>query len=305
MIPVDRLNHLALFYRDQREYLAYVGDFVLKGLAKDEPALIAVPREQARLLRSGLGQGDERVTYLDMTEMGRNPARIIPEMRTFLDGQGHQQVRIVSEAIWLGRSAAELCEAIRHEALINLAFAASPVRILCPYSAELAHTVIRDAGHTHPAIVQDGQTTASLDYAGQGSIPPHCEAALPAPPAHAEQASYRTGLRALRTLVARHADRCGLSADRTASLVLAVGEIAANTLRHTADGGTLQVWQAAGELLCQVQDQGWITDPLAGRRRRPAFESGHGLWVVNQVCDLVEMRSGKGGTTIRLHMRLA
>jgi hypothetical protein len=31
---------------------------------------------------------------------------------------------------------------------------------------------------------------------------------------------------------------------------------------------------------------------------------GHGLWLVNQVCDLVEMRSDDSGTTIRLHMDL-
>ena len=31
---------------------------------------------------------------------------------------------------------------------------------------------------------------------------------------------------------------------------------------------------------------------------------GHGLWIVNQVCDEVEIRSDETGTTIRLHMDL-
>jgi anti-sigma regulatory factor (Ser/Thr protein kinase) len=31
---------------------------------------------------------------------------------------------------------------------------------------------------------------------------------------------------------------------------------------------------------------------------------GHGLWIVNQVCDQVEMQSDENGTTIRLHMNL-
>jgi hypothetical protein len=30
----------------------------------------------------------------------------------------------------------------------------------------------------------------------------------------------------------------------------------------------------------------------------------YGLWLVNQVCDLVQARTGRAGTTIRLHMRL-
>jgi len=29
------------------------------------------------------------------------------------------------------------------------------------------------------------------------------------------------------------------------------------------------------------------------------------LWLVNQVCDLVELRSGEDGTTVRMHMRRA
>jgi hypothetical protein len=31
---------------------------------------------------------------------------------------------------------------------------------------------------------------------------------------------------------------------------------------------------------------------------------GKGLWVVNQLCDLVQARTGPAGTTTRLHMSL-
>jgi hypothetical protein len=31
---------------------------------------------------------------------------------------------------------------------------------------------------------------------------------------------------------------------------------------------------------------------------------GRGLWVVNQVCDLVQIRSSNAGNVVRLHMRL-
>jgi anti-sigma regulatory factor (Ser/Thr protein kinase) len=305
MYPADGLDHQALFCRDQRHYLACVGEFVDEGLVRGEPALVIVPSGRIGLLRGRLGSADGQLTYLDMAETGRNPARIIPELREFVDRQDGRRTRIVCEPAWPERSAAELCEATRHEALTNLAFAGAQVSILCPYPAALDSAVIQDATQTHPAIAGEDGPQANPHYAGNGHIPSHCEDALPAPPAQAETVSYRTGLRALRLLVADHASRCGLSEDRTASLVLAVGEIAANTLRHTDAGGTLHVWHAQGEMLCQVQDEGWITDPLAGRRRRPAIEPGHGLWVVNQVCDLVEVRTGKHGTTIRLHMNLA
>jgi anti-sigma regulatory factor (Ser/Thr protein kinase) len=306
MRSADHLGHHALFYHDQREYVARVSDFVHTGLARGEPAFITVPAARADLLRTQLGQAPGRVTYADMAETGHNPARIIPDLRTFIDSQGGGRARIVTEPAWPERSAAELREAIRHEALINVAFAGAPASILCPYpAAGLARDVIRGARHTHPAVVRDGQPRANPGYGGADSLPPHYDAALPDPPARAEAVSYRSELRALRLLVAKHAGRCGLSADRTASLVLAVGEIIANTLRHTSGRGTLHVWHTRDEMLCQVRDEGWITDPLAGRVHRSAIEPGHGLWVVNQVCDLVELRTGRSGTTIRLHMSLS
>ena len=103
---------------------------------------------------------------------------------------------------------------------------------------------------------------------------------------------------------ARYAERAGLPADRRADLVLAVSEIAANTLAHTAAGGTVHIWASGPELICQVHDSGWITDPMAGRRRPAPDSPGQGLWVVNHVCDLVETRSGLAGTTTRLRFRL-
>jgi hypothetical protein len=46
--------------------------------------------------------------------------------------------------------------------------------------------------------------------------------------------------------------------------VLAVGEIVSNTFLHTDAGGTVALWTAGNELVCQVQDSGYINDPLAG-----------------------------------------
>ena len=106
--------------------------------------------------------------------------------------------------------------------------------------------------------------------------------------------------------MADHGAALGMAAERITNLVIAAGEITANTLRHTGAGGTFWVWHTGAEVICQVRDQGWISDPLAGRRRRSPEDSGHGLWVVNQVCDLVEIRSSEAaGTVIRLHMRWA
>jgi len=302
----DDVSHLAFFYRDQRDYLARIQAFAGAGLANGEPVLIAVPGEKGTLLRDHLGEGTRRLHYADMVQLGRNPARIIPEVRDFIDAHPGQRVRYVGEPIWPGRSAAEMREATRHEALINLAFPGTAATILCPYDAAgLPASVVREAEHTHPAVLADGHPAATGSYAGPGNLPPECDRPLRTPPASAVILHYEADLRPIRHLVAGHASRAGLPADRAADLVLAASELAANTLRHSGAGrGTLHVWHTGEEILCEIRDQGWITDPLAGRVRRPPDERGHGLWVVNQVCDLVELRTGQSGTTVRLHMRL-
>jgi anti-sigma regulatory factor (Ser/Thr protein kinase) len=298
-------THLAFFYRDQAEYLACIEEFASDGLANAEPVFVAVPGDKARLVRTRLGGASRQVSYGDMAELGRNPGRLIPALRAFADAHPGHRVRFVSEPVWPGRPAAETREAARHEALINLAFSQTPVSIMCPYDAAgLAPAALLEARFTHPALLQDGQPLASADFAGEGLLPPECDRPLPVPPSFARALGYDGDLRPVRRLVAELAGQAGLAPERAADLVLAVSEIAANTLRHTSGGGLLQVWHTEQEILCQVQDHGWITDPLAGQQRRPADEPGHGLWVVNQVCDLVEVRTGQAGTTVRLHMRL-
>jgi anti-sigma regulatory factor (Ser/Thr protein kinase) len=302
----DGLSHHALFYRDQREFLTCVAGFAHDGLARSEPVFIAVPGSKGRLVGEQLGQDSRYMAYADMAEAGRNPARIIPAVRSFIDEHPGQRIRFVEEPVWPGRSAEERSEVARHEALINFAFAGTAASILCLYAGDgLADSVTGTVRRTHPGILTGGREQASASYTGADGMALAFERPLPAPPAAAEVVSYLSDLRPMRRLLEGYAGRNGLSDDRTANLVLAASELAANTLRHTSGGGTLRVWHTGLEILCQVEDEGWITDPLAGRRRRPAAEPGHGLWLVNQVCDLVELRSGQDGTTVRLHMRLS
>ncbi|MFE2147014.1 anti-sigma factor RsbA family regulatory protein [Streptomyces sp. NPDC059456] len=49
---------------------------------------------------------------------------------------------------------------------------------------------------------------------------------------------------------------------------------------------------------------GRLADPLAGRRRPSlaSVDGGRGLWMIHQLCDLVEIRSSGSGLTLRMHM---
>jgi anti-sigma regulatory factor (Ser/Thr protein kinase) len=142
-------------------------------------------------------------------------------------------------------------------------------------------------------------------YAVPFRIPSTRSLPLPAPPSQAMAHTYRANLSEVRSLVFKRAMDAGLTEARANDLVLAVSEVAANTLRHTPSPGTLEIWHDADEIVCEVRDAGTIADPLAGRRTPPPDASGgHGLWLVHQVCDLVELRSDSTGTTVRMHMAI-
>ena len=295
--------HYALFYRDDAEYLEGVHGFVAPGLREGEPIAIAVPGSRAPLLRERLGENPD-VEFLDMEEVGRNPARIIPLVATMLAKHGRRTLHWVGEPIWPGRSPAEMREATRHEALINLAWRGASIRGLCPYNASaLDFRILADARSTHPWVIQDGQLRHSSSFSGP-TVPSACDERLSEPPPGAEAADFEvSALGELRATIARRAAAAGLSEERTRDLVLAVNEVATNTIRHAGGAARLRLWSENDDLVCQLEDTGYIADPLAGRRvPSPDAVGGIGLWMVHQLCDLVEVRTAQGATIIRLHV---
>jgi anti-sigma regulatory factor (Ser/Thr protein kinase) len=113
----------------------------------------------------------------------------------------------------------------------------------------------------------------------------------------------KADLAMVRHLVAQCARSAGLGTRRNEDLVLSVCEVATNSIQHGGGKGRLHVWDEEGELVCAIRDEGRIADPLVGRQRpRPDQPSGRGLWIANQLCDLVQIRSGAGGTEVRLRV---
>lgn len=293
------LRHDACFYEGHQAYVDGISSF----LDGAEAALVAVPETHADLLRGQLDGAP--VQFVDMTQLGRNPGCIIPAIRAFLDDHRGRRVRFVGEPIWAGRTPAEIAAATQHEALINLAFADRDADVLCPYDVRgLDSQVLDDALRTHPTVLsptgrrESGQYADPLAFVAAERWPLD-----PVPGTAAELAFDELG--AIRPFVQRHADAAGLHPARIRQLQLAANEVCTNTLRHGAGRGTLRVWQAGTELICQVDDTGTVSDPLAGRWLPPATaESGRGLFIANHMCDLLELRSGPAGTTVRMHVRL-
>jgi anti-sigma regulatory factor (Ser/Thr protein kinase) len=110
----------------------------------------------------------------------------------------------------------------------------------------------------------------------------------------------------LRQLITAWASKEALATEPTEELVLAVHEIATNSVRHGGGVGMLRLWRTGDELICEVQDAGYIRDALSARRRPGRLASAsRGLWITEQICDLVEIFSSPRGSQVRMHKRLA
>ena len=141
---------------------------------------------------------------------------------------------------------------------------------------------------------------------GQDTIAGPFITPLPAPAAQPQETVFDAdGLWLIRRLVGDVAAAAQLDERRVRDLTLAANEVASNSVLHAGGGGRLRIWCEGETLMCEVNDAGYIDQPLAGRQLPcPGDTTGRGLWLANQLCNLVQIRSSPDGTTVRLHMRL-
>jgi anti-sigma regulatory factor (Ser/Thr protein kinase) len=305
--PVSGFRHEAFLYSGRAEFLARTTSFIRRAVSSGDPVLVIVSGPKIELIRRELGPDAEHVGFADMADVG-NPARIITAWRAFVaEHTGAAQLWGIGEPIYPERSPAELAECQLHEALLNVAFDAdTPFSLLCPYDLEaLADDVIDEAHRTHPYVASGEARPAASTFQPIDAAGPFARQ-LPPRPADAARMAFETGgLGRLRTFLAGQARRAGLAEDSAAALIMAINELATNSLRHGGGHGEVHVWRDSDSLVCEVSDQGHITSPLVGRIP-PALSHGFGagLWLANQLCDLVQICSSASGTTIRVHQHL-
>jgi anti-sigma regulatory factor (Ser/Thr protein kinase) len=117
-------------------------------------------------------------------------------------------------------------------------------------------------------------------------------------------------LAGLREAVLGYATACGMPEDQAIDVMLAVHELAANTVRHGPGHGRLRIHVTASTLHCEVSDPG----PSSRDGRAPdgtggqapgtpgaapwPVEQGHGLWLVHTAADHLCVTSGPHGSLI-------
>jgi hypothetical protein len=253
-----------------------------------------------------LSTGRPEVEFVDMEELGRNPAQIIPAWQQFLDSRsgGFRPVRGVGEPIWPGRRPEELVECQLHEAMLNIAIDPdTPFWLICSYdAATLSPAVVEEAHRSHPVIVEAASYHGSAHYTGRSHVDEMFAAEL----------SELVGQPIATVVTAHNVSRlytyiklelyvAGLPASAAGDIAATAQQLALNSLQRGAAEVTVQIWSQPHALICEVVDDTVIDHVLLGWRV-PVEDNHDGLWHANNLCDLVQMRSSSAGTTVRLHV---
>lgn len=104
----------------------------------------------------------------------------------------------------------------------------------------------------------------------------------------------------LRGQVVACAKAAGMPDNRALDVMLVVHELAANAILHGAGSGRLEILATGGVLRCRVVDSG--RQGLDGHSPALAHEwpirRGHGLWLVRNAADQLDVSCGPGGSEV-------
>jgi hypothetical protein len=301
-------RHEAFLWHGRAEFVQRLVPFVRDGIDAGEAVMVAVIPMHAQWIRNDLGAKASQVHFVDMLELGRNPANIIPAWQKFLDdwsGFG-RPARGIGEPIWPGRRPEEIQECQLHEALLNLSVDPDlPFWLVCPYDVEhLDVEVIAEAGRSHPVLSTAASYHGSPSYQGHAHAQELFTAELPAMSGLPAKSTVTdaVNLEAAAESVSLQAASADLWSHNIIDLTSAVRGLTANSLHRGAEEVRVQLWNEPEVLICDVTDDTVIDDFLIGRRA-PVGAAEDSPCFANQRCDLVQTRSSAKGTTIRLHMR--
>jgi anti-sigma regulatory factor (Ser/Thr protein kinase) len=109
----------------------------------------------------------------------------------------------------------------------------------------------------------------------------------------------------VRRVTAAWAARAGLPPDWADDFVIAVHEIAVNAIRYGSPTARLLLRVIGGTVAeAEIRDSGrW--PPAAAAAPDGGWPGRMGLALARRVCGDVEIQAGRGGTTVRLRMRLS
>jgi len=312
--PEGAFQHRVCVYDDDQQFLQTAVPFLTGGLDRGEPVLVVTTPANLELLGAALPGRSGDVDYADSAFFGRRPPQRVAAFYRYWktrgavrDGsQAGRRVRILAEPLWAGRSSREVRAWTRMEAALNVTLAPTSITMTCLYDARtLDQDIVSSALCTHPVQVVGSHLSPSVHYADPAAFARSCDTgALADPPAEAAAFEFDGDLRRLRRFIAGRAAAHGVTGDRADMLVLAVSEVGAYLKSRWPASAAVRAWEQPGAVVCDFRQPGAsISDPFIGLRPAELVPGdGDGLWLTNQICDWMEIRSGADGCTIQLQV---
>ncbi|MGH3982275.1 MAG: anti-sigma factor RsbA family regulatory protein [Pseudonocardiaceae bacterium] len=305
------LTHQGLLYGSEEEFLAATVPFIRDGLDRGDPIRVATTSRNTGWLQVALGADARHVAFCDSSQWYRHPVRTLAALHHTVQAAapGGQRLRMIEDPMCTARTRRESKEWVRYESLVNAALARVNAALVCTYDTRLVESdVVAEVARTHPELVVDGGSWPSPSYVDPAVFNAESDKSpLPDPPPSALRLKFAGvgQLSTLRGFVISYVTWAGAAVHAAEQFVQAVDEVATNAINHGGGSGLLRVWTDPQQISCEVSDTGaGLRDPLAGRLPTGFTARGRGLWLARQLCDLVELHSDPGGTTVRLHLTL-
>jgi transcriptional regulator with XRE-family HTH domain len=166
--PPPMLTHCALLYETDSQFLDAAVPFLSEGVERRESVLAVTTQPNVELLRNRLDAAAGAVEFADRSSWYRTPMAALASYRAFLHERvesGAPWVRILGEPLWNSGSDSELRSWVSYEAMLNLAFAAEPVSVMCPYDKRTVDgEICKQALSTHPQTAESDGLATSPDY---------------------------------------------------------------------------------------------------------------------------------------------
>ncbi|NMH99251.1 anti-sigma factor RsbA family regulatory protein [Pseudonocardia acidicola] len=303
MTGTTGMVHAGVLYSTPAQLADQLSLRVGTALAAGEPVVAVLDAANRSALVDALGADAAAVEFQDPARVHSVPAFTVavrwarltrrvetPGVRTTVIGQHVPDLPGCDPGYWA-----------RLDAALNVTLHGLPITMLCP--CPIRGELVAQARSTHPTLLADGHSAPSASYRDPADVvaeyPPPPPPDLGPPTAELDFRSPE--LPAVRHLVASVSTQAGLATERIADFVLAVNEIASNSVEHGAGTGRLRLWIWATGVTCEVFDTGRMTVPFPGMvAPAPSGERGRGLWLASELSDVLQAWSDEGGTVVRL-----
>lgn len=290
-------DHVAVPYADPADLAARLAPRLLSTLAAggEVLAVLAAP-ERAALVRE-LDAAAARVRFADPLDVHAVPAFTVAVRWARTGRSSDARAVVVGQHVDLPDRGDE--HWARLHIALNVAIEGVPVTVLCPHRGGMSEC----AGRTHPLLLTDDGPRRSSTY----RPPPEAVIDYPPPPPPdlgppADRVPFgMTDLPALRRRIAAFGASAGFGPDRVSDLVLAVNELASNSVEHGAGHGTLSAWSGPHDVTVEIADRGRMDVAFPGLVAPPAGGvRGRGLWLASELTDVLQVWSDEHGTVVRV-----